>query len=137
VTELHDEFAVVRVNRLADSAPERDAIVSVNRGVVRDDAAAGMNRDERRDDRADAALGELHFPIDAGLRSGTVVVVEPAGNVGPEDPVLDRQVLEAQRLKDDVRHDDPPAAAMRRGRRKILWRGESLGCGPFKHERSA
>src|SRR6185503_19631864 len=48
VTELHDESAVVRVNGLADFAPEWNPIVLVNRRVVRNDAAAGVDGDKRR-----------------------------------------------------------------------------------------
>ena len=96
VTELHDELAVVLVDRRANRAPERDALVAVDRRVVRNDAPARMHRHERRDDRADAASGELQFPVDARLVAGAVVVVEAPGDVGAEHPVLDRQIPEGR-----------------------------------------
>ena len=104
VAQLHDEFTVVLVHRLADGTPERHTLVLVDGGVVRNDASANLHRHERRDDRADTTLGELHFPVDARLVAGTVVVVESAGDVRPEDPILDGEVLELERLEDDVGH---------------------------------
>ncbi len=76
--------------------------VVVDHRVVGHDAAAQVHRHERRDDGADAAPGELGLPVDARLVAGAVVVVEAARDVRPEDPVLDGQVPELQRLEDDV-----------------------------------
>ena len=102
VRELHDEPAVVLVDGVAERAPERDALVAIDRGVVGDDAAADRHRDERRDDRAHAAARELGLPVDARLVAGAVVVVEPARHVRAEDPVLHRQVAERERLEDRI-----------------------------------
>ncbi len=102
MAELQDVLAVVLVHRLPERTPERDVPVVVDCGVVRHDAAAQMNGDEGGDDGADAAARELHFPVDAGLCSGSVVVVEPAGDVGADDPILDREVPECEGLKDRI-----------------------------------
>jgi hypothetical protein len=101
--ELHDVLAVVLVDALDELAPERDRLVTVDVRVVRDDQAAWMHRCVRRDDRPDAAAGELQVPVDVDLRSGAVVVVEPAGEARPEHTILDRQVPKLQRLEDDAR----------------------------------
>ena len=98
--ELHDEPAVVLVDRVAERPPEGDPRVAVDGGVVGDDAATDRHRDERRDDRADAAARELGLPVDARLVARTVVVVEPARHVRAEDTVLHRQVAERDRLED-------------------------------------
>ena len=102
VAQLHDELAVVLVHGLPHGAPERDVAVVVDHRVVGHDAAAQVHGHERRDDRAHAALGELAFPVDARLVARPVVVVEAPGDVRPEHPVLDRQVLERERLEDRV-----------------------------------
>ena len=102
MAELEDVLAVVFVHRLAERAPERDAIVADDRGVVRQDAPARMHRHERRDDRAHAAARELDFPVDPRLRAGAVVVVEPARDVRAENAVLDREIAERERRKDLV-----------------------------------
>src|SRR5688572_8262357 len=47
VAELQNVLASKFVNPLAELTPERDAIVAVDRRVVRQDAAADMNRHER------------------------------------------------------------------------------------------
>ena len=97
MAELEDVLAVVFVHRLAERPPERNAIVADDRGVVGQDASARMHRHERRDDRADAAARELHFPVDPRLRAGAVVVVEAAREVRAQDAVLDREIAEAER----------------------------------------
>ena len=102
VTELQDVPTIVLVHGLAERAPEGDAIVMVDGGVVRDDAATRVHRHERGDDGADAAARELELPVDPHLRAGAVVVVESARDVRPEDPVLDGEIPEVQRLEDDV-----------------------------------
>ena len=108
VAQLQDELAVVLVDRLADRAPERNLVVVVDHRVVGHDAAAQVHRHERRDDGAHAALGELRLPVDARLVPRAVVVVEAAGDVRPEQPVLDREVPELQRLKDRVESHGAP-----------------------------
>ena len=94
MTELQDVLAVVLVDGPPDRPPERNPRVVVDHRVVRDDAATQVHRHERRNDGAHAAFGELHFPVDARLVARAVVVVESAGDVRPEDAVLDRQVPE-------------------------------------------
>jgi hypothetical protein len=106
MTELEDVLAVVFVHGLAERAPERNAIVADDRGVVRQDASAGMHRHEGRDDRSHTPTGELDFPVDPRLRAGAVVVVEAARKVRAEYAVLDRQVAEAEWREDLlVRHE--------------------------------
>ena len=104
VTELHDEAAVELVHRLAHRPPERDALVFVDGGVVGNDPAANLHRDEGRNDGADATLRELRFPVDPRLIAGTVVVIEAARDVGTEDSILDREGSELQWFEDDVGH---------------------------------
>src|SRR6266508_6250743 len=70
--------------------------------VHRDDASLHQHRHVRGNDRADAAGGEFAFPIDAGLSERTILVVEPARDVGAEDAVLDREVAEFERGEDDI-----------------------------------
>src|SRR5205085_5878 len=67
-----------------------------------DDQAARVHGRVRRDDRPDAALRKPDVPVDPDLGPGPVVVVEAAGQTRPEEPVLDGQVREAERLEDRV-----------------------------------
>ena len=109
MTELQDVLAVMRVNRLAEGAPERNVAIVIDHRVVRDDPPAQVHRHERRHDRADPAFRELHFPVDARLIAGAVVVVEASRDVGADDAVLDGQIAERQWLEDRVeRHTAPP-----------------------------
>ncbi len=96
-------FAVEAVHRFAELRPQRDEVVAVDGRVAGDDAAFHQHRHVGRDDRADAALGELAFPVDARLGERAVLVVEAAGDVRAEDAVLDRQVAEPELLEDRVR----------------------------------
>ena len=112
VAELQDELAVERVDGVADRTPERDVPVVIDHRVVRHDAAAQLHGDERRDDRADAAARELRLPVDAGLGAGAVVLVESAGDVRPEDAVLDREVAERERLEDRVECHGAPCPTL-------------------------
>ena len=100
MAELQDEPAVVLVHRLADRAPERDVPIVVDHRVVRHDPPAQLHRHERRDDRADTAFRELHFPVDARLVAGSVVIVETPRDVRSKEAVLDGEVLELEGLKD-------------------------------------
>jgi hypothetical protein len=102
VSELDDVLAVVLVYALAELSPERQAIVTIDRGVVRDDVASAVDPAPRREDCADSAAREFELPVDPGLRARAVVVVEAARDIRPEDPVLDRQVPERERLKDRI-----------------------------------
>jgi len=107
MAQLQDEPAVVLVDGFPDRAPERDLVVVVDHRVVGHDAAAQVHGHERRDDRAHPALRELRLPVDARLVPRAVVVVEAAGDVRPEQPVLDREVPELQGLKDRVESHEP------------------------------
>jgi hypothetical protein len=99
MTELQDVPAIMLVNGLADGPPERDVSIVIDHRVVGDDAAAQMHRDKGRDDRPDASFGELHLPVDPGLVSRAVVVIETARHIRTEDAVLDGQVAELEGLK--------------------------------------
>src|SRR5499426_1274520 len=111
MAELHDVLAVEPVYRRAEPLPQRNEIVAVNRGVVGDDASLHHHRHVGRNDRPDAAGGEFAFPVDAGLGERAVLVVEPARDVGPEDAVLDREIAEFERGKDDVFGHDTTSVA--------------------------
>jgi hypothetical protein len=97
MAELEDVFAIVFVHGFAQRTPERNAIVAHDRRVIGQDAPSRMHRDERRDDGAHSAAGELLFPVDARLRAGAIVVVEAARDVRSQNAILDRQIAEAQR----------------------------------------
>ncbi len=116
VTELHDEPAVVLVDRLPQLAPERNVSIVIDHRVVRDDAAAQVHRYERRDDRPDSPFGELGFPVDARAGPRSVVVVEPSGDVRPDDAVLDREIAEGDRLEDRVECHGEPLGGVRADR---------------------
>ena len=90
VAELHDEPGVEAVDRLAELGPKRNEIVPVHGRVASDDPPFHQHRHIGGNDRADPAGGELRFPIDPGLGQRAVLVVEAAGNVRAEDPVLHR-----------------------------------------------
>ena len=75
---------------------------SVDHRVVGDDPALHADGHERRDDRPDAALGELRLPVEADRVARAVVVVEAPGDVRAEQPVLDSQVSEVKRLEDGI-----------------------------------
>ena len=101
MAELHDEAAVVSVNALADLSPEGNFVVVIDHRVADQDASAHGDRSEGRYDAADAALGELLFPVEARMAAVSVVLVEHPGQVRPEQPVLDRQVPEPYRREDE------------------------------------
>jgi hypothetical protein len=90
----------VLVHPLAELAPERDALVALDGREAGDDLAALVHGRPGREDRADAAAGELQLPVDPRLRAGAVVVVEASGDVRPEDSVGDLEVAEAERPED-------------------------------------
>ena len=113
MTELQDEFAIVLVYRLANLAPERDPFIAIDGRVVGHDAPADLNRNERRDDGADAAAREFGFPIDACLVPRAVVIIETSRDIRSEDTVLDGQVLEPDWFEQDVRHGCMLATAIR------------------------
>src|SRR4029078_6428533 len=102
VAQLHDVLTVVFLNLLADRAPERDLVVVVDHGVIRQDAAFEVDWNKRGDNRADAAPREFFSPVDAGLPARPVVVIESTRNAGPKQPVLDGEIPEFQRLEDDA-----------------------------------
>src|SRR5262249_23635036 len=111
MAELHDVLTVESVHGRAEPLPQRNKIVTVNRGVVGDDASFHQHRHVGRNDRPDATGGEFAFPIDAGLRERAILVVETARNVRPEDAILDREIAEFERGEDDVFTHDTTSAA--------------------------
>src|SRR5439155_10235362 len=98
--ELRDVAAVVLVDAFAELAPEGDPLVGVEVGVAREDVPALVDRRVRRDERADAAAGELDVPVDPDVGAGAVVVVEAAADGRAQDPVLEHQAAEPERLED-------------------------------------
>jgi hypothetical protein len=78
MAQLHDEFGIEAMDRLSEPGPKRDEIVAVDRGVTRNDAALHQHRHVGGNDRADAALGKLAFPVDAGLGERSILIVETA-----------------------------------------------------------
>src|SRR6266498_355203 len=103
VGELEDVLAVVLVHAPYELAPERGAVVAVDQRVAWQQPPARVHGSVRRDDRSDSAARGLEVPVDASLGPGAVVVVPAPAGARPEDPVLDRQVSEAQRLEDRTR----------------------------------
>ena len=102
MAQLHEQLAAVLVHPLARGPPERDFVVVVDRGVVDQDAATDVDRGIRRDDRSRPPLGEFLLPVDPHVGPGTVVVVPPARDVGPEDPILDLETAgKPERFEDD------------------------------------
>jgi hypothetical protein len=95
-------MAVVLVHAPAQLAPEGDGLVTMNGGVARHDAAADADGNKGGDDRTDPAAGELQLPVDTDQIARSVVVVEPARDVGVEDAVFDSEVTKLEGLKDDV-----------------------------------
>src|SRR5580704_9390605 len=102
VRQLHDEFAVEAVHRIAELLPVRNEVVAMDGRVTGDDPALHQHRHVRRDNGANAALGEFAFPIDPRLRERAVFVVEPAGYARAENAVLDLKIVELQRSENDV-----------------------------------
>jgi hypothetical protein len=94
VAKLDQEFAVVPVDRFAHLAPERDLIVVVHHGVVRQDAAADMDGAKGRNDGAHAATRKAFLPVDSRLAPRPVVIVPPAGYVRSKKTVLHREISE-------------------------------------------
>jgi hypothetical protein len=67
--------------------PEVDAIVAVDRRIIRQNAAAGVDRYMRGDDRSDAAASKAPLEIDPRPGSGAVIVIDTSRNAGSEQPV--------------------------------------------------
>jgi hypothetical protein len=68
--------------------PEVDAIIAVDRRLVRQDAAADVDRHMRGDDCSDAAARKAPLEIDPRLGSGAVIVIDTSRNAGSEQPVF-------------------------------------------------
>ena len=98
----------VLVDGLAEDRPDTDVVVVVDGLVILHDPSADAYGHEGADDRADPAARELDLPVDARLVAGAVIVVEAARHIRAEDPVLDRQVPELQRLEDCVESHGHP-----------------------------
>src|SRR5215471_4658474 len=82
--------------------PEVDAIVAVDRRVVRQDAAANVDRYMRGDDCSDAAASKAPLEVDPRPGSGTVIVIDTSRNAGSEQPVSYLQIAKSNRLEKDV-----------------------------------
>ena len=102
IRQLQQKPAVVAMHGLADLAPERHARIAVDQRVAGHHPAAKGHRHMRRDDGANAAARELLLPADPNGRARAVVVIEPARDVGPKEPVLHGEVPEPQRNEDRV-----------------------------------
>lgn len=114
VRKLKNVLTVERVDLPDELPPERDALVAVDRRVVRQDAPADVHGRVRRDDRPDAASREPLLEVDPRSCPGAVVVVDAAGDTRADQPILDRHGANAERLEEDVvlrRPADPNGAA--------------------------
>src|SRR5262249_41531427 len=129
VRQLEDELALtVRAHGPdlpADGGPERDAVVAVDGGVVRQDAALDLHRHVRGDDGADPAARESLLEVDARRRPRAVVVVDAAGDARAEQAVLDRQVAHHQWLEDGVRRHPRSVEWLIRATRSMCWLSSS------------
>src|SRR5262252_7156466 len=85
--ELQDIFASLGMYGFDHVVPEVDAIVAVDRRVVRQDAAADVDRYMRGDDGSDTAASKAPLEVDPRLGSGTVIVIDTSRNAGSEQPV--------------------------------------------------
>src|SRR4030095_14935823 len=81
VAQLHYEFRAVLVDRLPESPPERYPGVTVDPGIVGNDASLQLDRNEGRDDCTHSAARELNLPVDAGLVSRAIIVIESARDI--------------------------------------------------------
>lgn len=104
VAQLDNKPAIVGVYLSNKPGPVIDALVRVDHRIVRQDPAVGGNRHVRCDNRANSAAGEFLLPVDPCLGGpGSVVVVELAGDTGPENPILSLELLaNLQRSENDV-----------------------------------
>src|SRR6516225_674280 len=82
--------------------PEVDAIVAVDCRVVRQDAAANVDRYMRGDDCSDAAASKAPLEVDPRPGSGTVIVIDTSRNAGSKQPVPYLQIAKSNRLEKDV-----------------------------------
>src|SRR5215472_3490936 len=82
--------------------PEVDAIVAVDCRVVRQDAAANVDRYMRGDDCSDAAPSKAPLEVDPRPGSGTVIVIDTSRNAGSKQPVPYLQIAKSNRLEKDV-----------------------------------
>ena len=92
IGELQEIFALARssfVHLPAEFGPERNLVVVIDEGVVRQDAAMQVNWNVRGNERAGAAARERGLEIDPPLRARSVVVVDPGGEARAKNAVLD------------------------------------------------
>src|SRR5262245_15892648 len=82
--------------------PEVDAIVAVDRRVVRQDAAANVDRYMRGDDCSDAAASKAPLEVDPRPGSGTVIVIDTSRNAGSEQPISYLQIAKSNRFEKDI-----------------------------------
>ena len=102
VRELEDVLAAVLVHALAELAPERHAVVALDRRVAGTIRPARSTPHQAETIAPTPAAGEPQLPVDPRLRAGAVVVVEAARDARAEDPVLHLEVPEPERLEDRV-----------------------------------
>jgi hypothetical protein len=82
--------------------PEVDAIVAVDRRVVRQDATADVHRYMRGDDCSDAAASKPPLEIDPRSGSGAVIVIDTSRNAGSEQPISYLQIAKSNRFEKDI-----------------------------------
>jgi hypothetical protein len=101
VTQLEDELAVMFMDALAQGPPKRDLIIIINHGVPCHNATANSDWREGRDNGPHPSAREFFGPVDTRICSVTVVVIKCAGDIRPEEPVLDLQVAKLDRIEND------------------------------------
>jgi hypothetical protein len=79
---LQDVLAALGMYRFDHVVPEVDAIVAIDRRVVRQDAAANVDRYMRGDDCSDAAASKAPLEVDPRPGSGAVIVIDTSRNAG-------------------------------------------------------
>src|SRR5262245_752964 len=81
-------------------APEGDPFVRLDGRESWDDLPALVDPGPGGDDRAHSAARELELPVDPRSTAAAVIVIEPPGDIGAEDSVLDLEAPKAKRLED-------------------------------------
>src|SRR5262249_8140518 len=97
-----NELGAVRVHCFAQLRPQRDVVVPMDRGVIRNDSAGHGDWRKGGYDRADATARGFTFPVDPRLRHADVLVIEAASNIGADDPVLGLMMAYDMRGEVDV-----------------------------------
>ena len=100
--ELNDVAAIVFVNFRDERTPRRDRAVVVDARVPRHGDSVRADARIGRNNRADAAAREVTVPGDPCVGHGSIVVVDPSSQAGADNPVLESQPVDGQRLKDGI-----------------------------------